>query len=339
MGKEMLISNKHMIDHKINVLTLLMYILFAGCSRSGNNTESDKIDFGLKLSPGKSYVMQLIEEDKFSSGTQEKRADISHIKTTELGFDVKKVDDKGITFINVTLRAMKEKTVNPYGAFEYDYTDPAIIEKTPLTRVHYSMMGKSFIIKVASSGKLVGIDANDLFALTAEKIVEIESKKKRLTEQNAEQRATRLKQVIKGIKEYPHTSEEYLKDLAGNIIPFFPTRTAAAGYSWTEKVETSHWIPIPVDTEGTYTLRGNNKGTVVIEISAENKITDKLIPESGGQASYSGNVAVKGNLKINGVTGWLSNKDVKLLLEGEMKDHGRTRPISLESSITVESVE
>ncbi len=339
MSLESLIKNGHIIIQAKCYLIAALCIFFAGCSQGGKNPGQDEIDFGLKLTPGKTHVMRLLEEDYFSSGTQPKQTDLSHIKTTELGFDVETVNEKDVASIKVTLRAMKEKTTNPRGSYEYDYTDPSVVKKTPLARVYHSMMGESFLIKVAPSGKLVSIDANEMFTQTADKILAIENKRRSSAEQNAEERAARLKEITEGIKSYSNTSEEYLRYLTGNIIPSFPTRTMRAGNSWTDKIEISQLTPLPIEAEGTYTLKKGRQRDIVIEADSQYVITDKPIPQSGRQATYSGNVTVKGDFEIDKATGWLIHKEVKLRLDGEMKDRGKMRPISMESTIAVESVE
>jgi hypothetical protein len=333
MKPELPIINAHIIGPKRHGLTAVLCVLLVSYSGCSQPNAAGKLNLGFKPEPGKLFAMRISLEDNVSQGPQGEQSNVNHIKTTELGFYVNGVDDKGITSIKATFRAMREKTTSPMGSIDYDYANPLIRKEGPIAKIYNAMIGESFLIKVAPAGGIVEIDAEDMFGRTAEKIVGTE---KTISDANQEARNARIEEVKRGIKSYSLTSSEYLKELTGIIIPAYPDRAVRAGDSWTGKVDTSQWTNFIPDTDGTYTLKQRRQGLALVEVNAEKMITDKTIPESGGRATYTATAKIEGNLEINEATGMLVHKQIKTRLAGEIKEQGQTRPIQVESTVTVE---
>lgn len=340
MIPEFSIRNRHLITparHRPAAVLCALLVLYSGCSQT---FFQDKPNLGIKPTPGKSYVMRIAVEDKVTQGPQGQQININQIKTTQLDFDVNGTDAAGVTSIKVTIQAISEKKTNPRGTFEYDYATLASAKNNPLTTTFNAMIGESFVIKVKPNGEIIYVDAEEMFGRMAEKIINTEDeimKRSGKEYQGQEDRNQRIEWMKKGIKTFSLTSAEYLKELAGNCLAPYPGKDVKIGGSWAGKFKAI--LLIPVETEGTYTLKNRTQEQVLLVVNSKKPIIDQPIAESGNRATFTGNVSVEGNLEINEATGWLVGKNVKMRLAGEIKEKAKTMPASIEKIVTVESVE
>ncbi|MFH1370713.1 MAG: DUF6263 family protein [Planctomycetota bacterium] len=333
MVNELLMKNRHIIDKAkcpLKAALCALLVFYSGCSQSN---VANKLNLEFKPEPGKLFTMRISIEDTVTEGPQGQQAKTNHIKTTDLGFYVNGVDDKGITSMKATFRAMREKTKSPMGSIDYDYANPLIRKEGPVAKIYNAMIGEGLLIKVTPAGEIAEIDAEDMFGIAAEKIVRTQ---KSTSDANQDARNARIEEIKQSIKSYPLTSTEYLKELIGFMIPSYPGQAIKVGDSWTSKVDTSKWTSYIPQTDGTYTLKEHRQGLALVEVNAERMIADKSIPESGGRATYTGTVKVEGNLEINEATGMLIHKQIKTRLAGDVNDQGKTWPIQVESTVTVE---
>jgi hypothetical protein len=340
MIPELSIRNRHVIAparHRPAAVLCALLVFYSGCAQT---FVQDKLNLGLKPTQGKSYVMRIAVEDKVTQGPQGQQINFDQIKTTQLDFDVNGTDDAGVTSIKVTIQAISEKKTNPRGIFEYDYATLANAKDNPLTTTFNAMIGESFMIKVKPSGEIIDVNAEEMFGRMAEKIINTEDEiMKRSAREDKSQgdRTARIEWMKKSVKSFSLTSAEYLKELAGNCLPPYPEKDVKIGGSWAGKFKAM--LLIPVETEGTYTLKKRTQERVLIEVNSKKPITDQPIPESGNRATFTGNVSVEGNLEINETTGWLVGKNVKMRLAGEIKENAKTMLASIEKIVTVESME
>ena len=340
MIPELSIRNRYLITparHRPAAVLCALLVLYSGCSQT---LVQDKLNLVLKPTLGKSYVMRIAVEDKVTQGPQGQQININQIKTTQLDFDVNGTDAAGITSLKVTFQGIREKKSSPRGFFEYDYSSIASAKDNPLTTTYNAMIGESFVIEVNKNGEIIEVDAEDMFGRVAEKIINSEDeimKRSGKEYQGQEDRNQRIEWMKKGIKTFSLTSAEYLKELAGNCLAPYPGKDVKIGGSWAGKFKAI--LLIPVETEGTYTLKKRTQGQALIEVNSKKPITDQPIPESGNRATFTGNVSVEGNLEINEANGWMFRKNVKMRLAGEIKERAKTMPATIEKIITVESVE
>ena len=332
---------------------------------------AEKLDLKLRLKPGQKYSMRITTEQKISQTIGGKQQDISHMKAAGMSFEVKEVDADGIASVKVTYLTLKEKTTSTAGEFEYNSADPCTAVNNPLAPTYAALMGDGFIMKVTPEGEIVGLDGIDeMFMRMAEKIVVAEDKlisaapagtcepaKEKAVKETPEERASRRieatnniygsrdkrKQALKEmIKNNPLFAEKQFKNLARNIVTAFPNQSVGIGDSWGGKITLSAVLPVEVDS--TYTLKGNEKGVVVVDVSSKMDLDDKAIGNKKGLPGQTGmkmrgSSSYQGTLQIDGTSGWMIRKKANMRFSGEVTQQGMTVPMSIESVITVEPIE
>jgi len=356
----------------------IFVLIFVVGILASDSDATEKLDLKLRLKPGQKYGMRTIMEDKISQTIGGKQLNISHTKSTAVGFEVKEVDANGIALVKVTYRTLQEKTVSPEGGMEYDSTKPDTHAENPLAPTYTAMMGESFVMKVAPEGKIVelkGID--EMFGRMAEKIIKAEDeliskapmgicKRKKnnsaaageaqeeiSAEEKARRRIERLnkrygsrkkrKEALKEmIKKMPMFGEDQIKNMLSDMIMVFPDRPVGIGDSWTAKmILASQSLPIEID--GTYTVKGSKKGVVIVDISSKRDLDDEGVPIGKVRMKIAG--SYQGTLEIDEASGWVIRSKANMKFSGEMKmaankqmPQGMTVPISIESVITVEPI-
>ena len=289
----------------ISAVSIFIFVLIAGVW-TAESCAAEKLDLKLRLKPGQKCSMRITTEQKISQTIGGKQQDISYMKATGMSFEVKEVDADGIASVKITYLTLKEKTKGAGGQFEYEYdsTDPCTAVGNLLVPTYAALMGDGFIMKVTPEGEIVGLDGIDeMFMRMAEKIVVSEDKlisaapagtcepaKEKAVKETPEERASRRieatnniygsrdkrKQALKEmIKNNPLFAERQFKNLARNIVTAFPNQSAGIGDSWGGKITLSAVLPVEVDS--TYTLKGNEEGVVVVDVSSKMDLDDEAI--------------------------------------------------------------
>jgi len=327
---------------------------------AGNTYAAENIDLKLRLKPKQKHNLRIIEENNISQKMSGQSFDINQTKTTELEFEVEKVDANNIASIKVTYLKLKEKGASQYGQMEYDSTKPEISADNPFAPTYSAMIGQGFIMKVSPEGKileLVGMD--EMYLKMAEKIADSEDEdiKKRLkdraqqskdrTNQRYGSRTKRVETLKEIIKKNPLFTEDKFKHIVDIVMVPFPGKSISIGDSWQEKTILLYGERLEVD--GTFTLKEKNQELMTIDMNSKidlNNATVSAIGSPQGQTKISLKGSYEGSLQINQNSGWLIRKKATMKTTGEIKmeanqqmPQGMTIPMSLESVITVEPIE
>ena len=101
-------------------------------------------------------------------------------------------------------------------------------------------------------------------------------------------------------------------------------------------------LPIKVDT--TYTLKGNEKGVVIVDVNSKRDFDDEVISVGKRRMKMAG--SYQETLEVDEASGWLIRSKANMRFSGEMKMAGNNQvpqgmmvPISIESIITVKPME
>jgi hypothetical protein len=354
----------------ISAVSISIFVLTTGVW-AAESCAAEKLDLKLRLKAGQKYSMRITTEQKISQTIGGKQQDISHMKATGMSFEVKEVDANDVASIKVTYRTLQQKATSTAGEFEYNSTDPCTAVNNPLAPTYAALMGDGFIMKVTPEGEIVGLDGIDeMFMRMAEKIVVAEDKlisaapagtcepaKEKAVKETPEERASRRieatnniygsrdkrKQALKEmIKNNPLFAEKQFKNLARNIVTAFPNQSVGIGDSWGGKITLSAVLPVEVNS--TYTLKGNEKGVVVVDVSSKMGLDEKAIGNKKGLPGQTdmkmrGSSSYQGTLQIDGTSGWMIRKKANMRFSGEVTQQGMTVPISIESVIAVEPIE
>lgn len=346
----------------------IFVLIFVVGILASDSDATEKLDLKLRLKPGQKYGMRTIMEDKISQTIGGKQLNISHTKSTAVGFEVKEVDANGIALVKVTYRTLQEKTKMGTGGtvFEYDSTDPCTAVGNPLAPTYAALMGDGFIMKATPEGEIVGLDGIDeMFSRMAEKVVQAEDKMissappgtcnikntgKSQEEMSVDERARkrierinnqyggrekRIEAVEKMIKNNPLFAEKQIRNMLGNMIMPFPSRPVGIGDSWTAKM-ISATQSLPIEMDRTYTVKGSKKGVVIVDVSSKRHLDDEAVLVGKVRMKLAG--FYQGTSEIDGTSGWMIRKKANMRFSGEVTQQGMTVPISIESVITVEPI-
>jgi len=355
----------------------ILTLIIVGSILGTESFAEEKLDLRLRLKPGQKYNMQITEEKKVSQTMMGQQRNINHNKTTGLEYEVKKVDIDGITLLEITYRNLKEKTDSTTGQFEYDSTNPCTEAGNPLAPMYAALMGQSFTIKVSPKGQIIKITGLDeMYSRTAEKMVKAEDEmiskapitacekkeginstaqdkesaedraKRRIDNLNKQygSREKRIEATKKMIKNQPIFAEQKLMELVGNTIMPFAAEPVAVGDSWQSKILSSS---IPVEVNGTYTLKAANKGIVSLDVNSKIQVDKKGVQDNHGPPGIqiTGTGSCQGDLQIDHASGWLIRKKAIVKFSGEMKmaqsqemSQAITIPMSIETRTVVEQI-
>ncbi len=320
-------------------LFVLIVVLF-----TSNNYAAEKFNLEFRPKLGQKHRMQIVTTNKIKQKIGGKQQNINHTKAVELEFEVKEVDANGIASIKVTYQSLREKTESVSGGFEYDSKKPSTAKGNPFAPMYTAMMGQSFTARVTPEGKIVELRGLDeMFLQMAEKMTVAEDKLigKRTAEKlnkshgSREKRKKALKEMI---KKNPLNADVQIMKMVRNVITDFTNRPVGIGDSWKAKV-----IPpyAPLSEIGvTYTLKGDNKGVVSVDVSSKIDLND--VSDSTGKKHTPPmkiTVVYQGTLQIDKASGWVIGKKVKVQLSVQVTQQGRVVPMSIESTVTVKPTE
>ena len=91
---------------------------------------------------------------------------------------------------------------------------------------------------------------------------------------------------------------------------------------------------LPVDVDSVYTLKKNEKGVVVVDVSSKMDVDEKAIGNKKGLPGQTdmkmrGSSSYQGTLQKDGTTGWLIRKKADMRFSGEVTQQGMTVPMSI----------
>lgn len=345
----------------IPAVSIFIFVLTTGVW-AAESCAAEKLNLKLRLKAGQKYSMRITTEQKISQTIQGKKQDFNQMLAVGIGFEVEEVDANGVASLKVTYRMFKLKT--PDG-MEYDSTKFDKIPGKKPEQFYTAMIGQSFMMKIAPNGKILELKGIDKMLLqAAEKIIEAEDElitkapvgtckknnapeaqekiskqeraKRRIEALNnrygsREKRAETLKVQMKGV-----FTEEKIKYVFSPWRITFPDRLVGIGDSWVSKM-TLAWAVLPVEVDSTYTLKGNEKGIVTIDMSSKRDLDDEVV--SFGKRLMKLPGSYHETLEVDETSGWLIRSKAHMKISGEMIEQGMRMPISMESVITVEPME
>ena len=327
-------------------LTGLLFVLIVALFTS-NNYAAEKLNLGFKPKLGQKQRIQIVTTNKMKQKIGGKQQNINHTKTVGLEFKVEEVDANGIASIKVTYQSFREKMEKGSSGYvlEYDSKKPRkAADKNPFAPMYTAMIGQSFTARVTPEGKIVELRGLDeMFLQMAEKMIVAEDKliDKRTAEKlnkNYGSREKRKKALKEIIKKYPLNADVQIMQMVRNVITDFTNRPIEIGDSWEAK-ELPPYAPLS-EIGVTYTLKGDNKGVVSVEVNSKidlNDVSDYTKKKPTPPTKTTG--LYQGTLQIDKASGWVIGKKVKMKLSVQMTQKGTVVPMSIESTVTVKPTE
>jgi len=335
-------------------IAMFVFVLLLSILGSASSAE-DKLDLKLRLKPGEKHGMRITTTQNISQAIMGKEQEIVYTRNFGIEAEAKQVDADGTALIEVTFRTLKETTtIGGTTSFGYDSTKPQPTDDN-MARMYSAMMGESFIARVTPQGKIVELELDKMYLGMANKMMESEDKlikdrmKKRAQEAiermnkrygSSEKRKQALKQQI---EQFPVFSEERIRSIAINTIAVFPRSPLQIGDSWKDKITVDLLALVEIDS--THTLKGHEKGTVSINVSAKRSLDDKPVVRKMGPNKSSTRLAgsYDATIKVDEKSGWLISKRADMRFTGETTLAGNKQTpqrqkmqMSVKATVTVE---
>ena len=309
--------------------TIAMFVSVLLFSTLGSTSVAeDKLDLKLRPKPGEKHGMRITTTQNISQAMMGKEQEIVYTRNFGIEAEAKQVDADGTTSIKITFLTLKETTTIEGITRGYDSTKPQSPDDN-MAQMYSAMMGESFIARVTPQGKIVELELDKMYLGMANKMMESEDKlikdrmKKRAQEAiermnkrygSSEKRKQALKQQI---EQFPVFSEERIRSIAINTIAVFPRSPLQIGDSWKDKITVD--LLALIEIESTHTLKGHEKGTVSINVSAKRSLDDKPVISKMGPNKSSTRLAgsYDATIKVDEKSGWLISKRADMRFTGE----------------------
>jgi hypothetical protein len=253
-------------------------LLSAGCG--GPGPRGEKIPLKLNLAKGDKKTMTT-DMDMTTYVTMGKQnMDMKMLMGMETGFDVKDVDNQGITTIEMTNKRMHMNMNGGPVNMSYDSAKAEDAEG-PIGQVMGNTIGKPLTFKINATGK--SVDEAGMKQM-------LEDMKAKATPAQAVQ----LDQQFDG-----------MKDSLSQMTAALPDHPVDIGDSWKTQFKMATDPTQPMTVDATYTLADRRDGVAYIDVDGTMKSPQGL----GG--------TYKGQLQIDEKTGWTKRGDIKLAMSGK----------------------
>lgn len=342
----------------------IFVLIFVVGILASDSDATEKLDLKLRLKPGQKYAMRLITELKRTKTIEDRQEHESFMFARGIEFDVKQVDANGVASIKVTFLTLQIDVIRAGGVHvEYDSTKQSIADdysKIPATEA--VGVGESFEMMVTPKGRIIKlkgveqmhsrmidkINAWDEKFLRMVPCAEKETSSISKTDQPAvlewkdmSQRSKKRWNEMRRHNTKSNYSEKEIKNMLNDMIMAFPDRPLAIGDTWTDKVKI--WGKNQID--GTYRLKGSEKGTIVIDLSANRTPEEEAfswVNNEGRKVGFKIVGFCEGRFEIDQKTGWLVRSKVNMRFTGKVIDDEvndqMPKPIVKEEVITVEPI-
>ncbi|MHC4158788.1 MAG: DUF6263 family protein [Planctomycetota bacterium] len=331
-------------------------VLLFPCVLAGEDLANDKLDLKLRLKPGQKYGMQLT--------TEFKRSDEKYMYVRGIGFEVQEVDPNGVAMVRVTYQTFKQdvhcqvmsdgRCRNPKSCrldtgssklehFQYDSTSQSVMDDySNLPACDAAGVGESFIIKVTTKGEIIKVDGlEQMHKRIVDKINAWDQQHLEMMGHRGKHHSDAWKEVRRHNTEV-HYSEREIRNLLSDMIIAFPTEHLAVGDSWKDKVKI--WTK-EREIEGNYTLKGIEKGTVTIDLTAKRTPEEEpfsWVNNEGREVGFKLVGSCEGMFEVDQQAGWLLRSKVKNVFTSEVIDNKTENkqrlPILEKEIITVEAL-
>ncbi|MCP4611891.1 MAG: hypothetical protein GY845_24575 [Planctomycetes bacterium] len=331
----------------IFAFTLFFFIL------SSTNAAEDKLELKLRLKPGEKHGMRIDTSQTISQTMMGKTQEIVHTKNLRIEVEVKKLDANGLTPIEITFRTQKETTTIEGITRGYDSEKPVSPDDN-ITQMYSALMGESFIARVTPRGKVAELELDKMYLSMAQKMMESEDKMLRNRLKEKAQRTIdrtnqrhgsiekRIQSLRQQIEQFPFFNKKQIKSIADKITVVFPISPVKVGDSWKEKISMEL-----AEVDCTYTLQGNENGTVSIKVSGTRSLDEEPVISKIGPVKSSTKLAgsYDATIQVDAKSGRLLSKRADMSFTGETTMSGnnqtpqeQTIPMSIKATVTVELV-
>jgi hypothetical protein len=310
---------------------------------AAESCSAEKLDLKLWLKPGQKFDMRLITELKGSETIEGREEHESFMFAWGMGFEVKEADPNGAASVKVTYQTLQMKVIRAGGYHvEYDSTKQSIADDySKIPAIEVAGVGESFEMKVTPNGRIIELSGIErMHHRISEKVIGWDEKyvKTKYYERHRESL-----QEMRRLNTKSYYSQEEIKNMLSDMIMFFPGRPLAIGDSWTHKVKI--WGK-NYEIDGTYIVKDRQKGTVIINLTANRTPEEKVfssVNNQGREQRFKIVGSCKGSLEIDEQSGWLIRSRVDMRFAGELiekaGDKKMAQPTLQQEVITVERME
>ena len=324
---------RQILTLEISIFIILLIPLFL----FGGDFAKDKLDLKLRLKPGQKYDMRLT--------TELKRKNESFMFAKGMGFEVKEVDTNGVASMEVTFRTLQVNIIREGFRCEYDSTKQSIADDySKIPKIEAASVGETFVIKLTPKGEIIEVkDLEEMYSRIFEKVEEwnekyliMEMVPCKETEKSCSSKTTRSpttlswkemsesnKKVRREVRMHnikATYSKKEIENMLSDMIISFPSEPLAVGDSWEDKVKI--WTNAR-EIEGNYTLKGIEKGTLTIDLTAKRTPEEEpfsWVNNEGREVGFKLVGYTQGSFEVDQQTGWLLRSKVKNVFTGKVVD-------------------
>ena len=308
------------------LLSFVLLLVCAGLLSPGLHA-AGKVKLGLHLQKGSSYNVRMVTDQKITSKFGDK--DMEMIQNIALGytFAVQDVDGEGNASIQTTYATVKAHLEGPMGTSDYDSAQPSEVE-SPVGKVLAALAGQSFMMKLASSGKV--LEVTGMSALMERILGSID-----LPEGQAREG------LINSLKK--QYSDQAAREQMGQLFAVYPETPVSVGDSWAKSF--SMTSSLPMNQQHTWTLKSLDSGKAVIQAHTVISTNAQAPPLDFGSTKLGLQISGEqdGTLSLDPLSGWVVGAVITLKLSGEYKFEGgtdvpagMTMPMTVEATIRLE---
>lgn len=292
--------------------------------------ETGRLELRLDFQEGKTYSQRMLTEQEIHQTIAGQQYDVTQTIGMGYSYTISEVDADGNAWIKATYDSTILKQESPMGGIEYDSSNPPEVVD-PAAMGFAALVGQGFRMKLSPQGYIQDIQGVD------EMIT-------RMLEQFGLLQDPALDALEQSLRD--QFGEKAIKESMGNTMAIYPETPVKVGDAWNKTVVVS--LGFPMILENTWTLVERQSGVAMIEVHSTIEPNLEEGPVEIGLTKLSYNISGEqwGTVEIDESTGWTLYSGITqqvsgtITLEGgDLGDETITWPISLESTLTLETVE
>ncbi len=329
------------MNYKNNFRIAVLFVLMIGMNVQ-NIQADEEVNLKLLLKPDQKYVMRMTRKMNFSQTDDGQVSKETEEKIVEVVFDVQEVDSQGNILMKVTFEKFKIKKKSSGQTIDFDSSKQAAGPYNIYVGMHRALIGESFKVKVASNGKIVKFDPfDDIIGKTAEKVIAAENEKldKSAIRKKDKQSGGRAKRIekTKSFIEMFFFRKDNIRPMMQSFIQILPSVGVKAGDSWKSGIDIEALQGVRLKLKNT--LKKQEKGKLIIDSFYKRTLDNRPIRDKSYPGMIFTIIDYRGTVQIDKSSGWIIHKEVKTSFSAELKNQGKTTPMSAKIVKIIEPVE
>lgn len=294
------------------LLFMMLMLALSGCGEKGK--------LMMNFKKGDSYNVEASINTKTTMNIMNQNVETNLIENVKYNYSITDVDKSNTYTIKCTIKSMNMKQTSAQGSVEYDSSKNAA-DSDAVSKMMSSMIGKSYTMKITSSGEVKEITGIDEMMNGIINSTELKDSDK-----------TAAQNVFKQF-----LSDDVVKQQAEEMFKLYPNKKVNIGDKWNTSMNISAGIPMSINT--TLQLKDEKDGVATINEDSKIKVDgDKATLDMEGM-KFKYNISGKqnGTIKIKEDSGLITNQEITQKLTGTIGIDGNEQIGSQSFPVTIET--